>query len=195
MNGLRVKSVRYLGRKNNKKERPFLEVGKVYEVFGELLDIEKIGEIRFFRIHHNMEYNGTKGVIATYIYRRSEFEVFEYGVPEIPEIFKENNKYENISSHKEDKNILNHLNDYYLEPNQSINEKFNKVKEEFYEVKDCFENNYNNSDTAQEMLDLILTSVNLLKKMEREDLITISEEVEIHKDKLEYYLKSGKYSK
>lgn len=184
MNGLRVKSVRYLGRKNNKKERPFLEVGKVYEVFGELLDLEISGELRFFRIYHDIEHNGVRGVVATYIYKRSEFEVFEYGVPVIPENFKETNKYENV---------LNYLNDYYLEPNQSINEKFNKVKEEFYEAKDCFENNYNNSDTAQEILDLILTSVNLLKKMEREDLITISEEVEIHKDKLEYYLGSGKY--
>ncbi|MGL5716763.1 MAG: hypothetical protein ACRCX2_27355 [Paraclostridium sp.] len=90
---------------------------------------------------------------------------------------------------------MQHLDEFYLEPNQSINEKFNKVKEEFCEVKDCFENNYNNSDTAQELLDLILSSINLLKKMEREDLIAISEELKLHKEKLEYYLKSGKYSK
>lgn len=75
---LRVKSVRYLGRKNNKKERPFLEVGKIYDVFGELLDIETFGELRFFQIFHNVEYKGAKGVVAMYIYKRKEFEVFKY---------------------------------------------------------------------------------------------------------------------
>lgn len=82
--GPQVKTVRYLGRKNGKKERPFLKVGKVYEVFGELIDIEIPGEIRFFRILHNIEHKGAKNVVVTYVYRRSEFEVFEYGVPEVP---------------------------------------------------------------------------------------------------------------
>ncbi|MGL5126165.1 MAG: hypothetical protein ACRC6U_09340 [Fusobacteriaceae bacterium] len=89
--------------------------------------------------------------------------------------------------------MLEYLKDYHLEPNLGIRGQLSKVMEEFEEVKEAFGENRNNSHRAQEILDLILSSVNLLRKMERDDLILISEEVEMHKNKLNFYLEEGKY--
>ncbi|MGL5715487.1 MAG: hypothetical protein ACRCX2_20880 [Paraclostridium sp.] len=87
------------------------------------------------------------------------------------------------------------MNDYYLEPDQSIIEKLLKVYEEFEEVVDSFKVENNNSDKAQEILDLILSSLNLLKKMEREELIDVQTELFKHQLKLNRYLENGKYKK
>ncbi|MGL4998557.1 MAG: hypothetical protein ACRC5T_06260 [Cetobacterium sp.] len=91
--------------------------------------------------------------------------------------------------------MLEYLDEFHLEKELGVSEQFQKVLEEYVELEESFYTNCNNSHRAQEALDLILSTLNLLKKMERDDLITISEEVEMHKDKLNFYLESGKYKK
>lgn len=90
---------------------------------------------------------------------------------------------------------LEYMDEYYLEPNQTIKEKFLKVYEEFNETLESFRQGNNNSHKAEEVLDLILSSINLLKKMQEEELIDIPTELFRHQIKLNSYLESGKYSK
>ncbi|MGL5189817.1 MAG: hypothetical protein ACRC7S_09240 [Cetobacterium sp.] len=93
-------------------------------------------------------------------------------------------------------NPYEYMSEYYLEPTQTLGAKFQKVEEEFLEVRDEFlklDNNY--SELAQEILDLILASKNLLKKLENNNHIDIGTEVFKHSLKLNKYLDSGKYKK
>ncbi|MGL4976650.1 MAG: hypothetical protein ACRC5G_01380 [Cetobacterium sp.] len=57
---------------------------------------------------------------------------------------------------------LEYMDEYYLEPNQTIKEKFLKVYEEFNETLESFRQGNNNSHKAEEVLDLILSSINLV---------------------------------
>lgn len=92
--------------------------------------------------------------------------------------------------------MFKYMEDYYLEPQQSIPDKMVKVKEEFREVKESYEdNNCDNSHLAQEALDLILSTTNLLRKMQDEGLIDIGTETFKHSVKLNQYLETGKYTK
>lgn len=91
--------------------------------------------------------------------------------------------------------MLKYMDDYYLEPNQSYSGKFMKVVEEYGELKESVENCGTHSATAQEILDLILSSINLLKKMNDEELIDIGTETFKHSVKLNQYLETGKYTK
>lgn len=91
--------------------------------------------------------------------------------------------------------MLKYMVDYYLEPNQTVKQKLLKVYEEFLETLEAFQEGKDNSDRAQEILDLILSSINLLKKMENEELIDIGDEISKHLVKLDEYLKIGKYKK
>ena len=72
-----------------------------------------------------------------------------------------------------------------------------KVTEEFKEVdKSHFEiltGKGTASELAQELLDLIHSSVNMLKKMDKDELITCETEIFKHSIKLIHYLESGKY--
>lgn len=92
---------------------------------------------------------------------------------------------------------LEYINDFYFEPNQSLLEKMDKVTEEFKEVdKSHFEmltGKGTASELAQELLDLIHSSINMLKKMDKEELITYDTEMFKHSIKLIQYLESGKY--
>ncbi|MGL5426391.1 MAG: hypothetical protein ACRDAS_00550 [Cetobacterium sp.] len=91
--------------------------------------------------------------------------------------------------------MFKYMDEYYLEPNQSVKQKFLKVYEEFDETLEIFQEGNCNSDRAQEVLDLILSSVNLLRKMQHEDLIDIGTETFKHSLKLNKYLETGKYKK
>ena len=91
--------------------------------------------------------------------------------------------------------MLEYMEYYYLEPGQSYSGKFMKVVEEFEELKESVETCQTHSATAQEALDLILTTMNLLKKMEDEELIDIGTETFKHSIKLNKYLETGKYEK
>lgn len=92
--------------------------------------------------------------------------------------------------------MFKYMDNYYLESNQSIVEKFFKVKEEYEEVFEEFAmNNNSKSDLAQELLDLILASKNMLRKMQDEELINIGTETFNHRVKLNTYLETGKYRK
>lgn len=88
-----------------------------------------------------------------------------------------------------------YMAEYYLEPQQSIVGKKEKIDEEYNEVKAAFESNNNTSELAQEVLDLILVSVNFLKKLEAEEMIDIPSELFKHQVKLNQYLETGKYKK
>lgn len=90
-----------------------------------------------------------------------------------------------------------YMNDFYFEPDQSLLEKMNKVSEEFKEVdKSHFEmltGKGTASELAQELLDLIHSSINMLKKMDKEELITYDTEIFKHSIKLIQYLENKKY--
>lgn len=88
-----------------------------------------------------------------------------------------------------------YMDEYYLEPEQTVKKKFLKVYEEFNETLEAFQEGNNNSHRAEEILDLILSSVNLLKKMQEEELIDVGTETFKHSVKLNGYLESGKYKK
>ncbi|MGL5854197.1 MAG: hypothetical protein ACRCYA_03060 [Cetobacterium sp.] len=88
-----------------------------------------------------------------------------------------------------------YMDEYYLEPEQSILGKIEKIHEEYGEVKESIEEKKSNSHTAQEVLDLILVSVNFLKKLEAEEMIDIPTELFKHQVKLNRYLDTGKYKK
>lgn len=92
---------------------------------------------------------------------------------------------------------LEYINDFYFEPNQSLLEKMDKVIEEFKEVdKSHFEmltGKGTASELAQELLDLIHSSINMLKKMDQEELITYDTEIFKHSIKLIQYLENKKY--
>ena len=88
-----------------------------------------------------------------------------------------------------------YMDEYYLEPQQSIVGKKEKIDEEYNEVVMSFESNNNTSDLAQEVLDLILVSINFLKKLENEEMIDIPSELFKHQIKLNCYLETGKYKK
>lgn len=93
-------------------------------------------------------------------------------------------------------NPYDYMSEYYLEPNQSLGQKFQKVEEEFLEVKEEFlELIDNKSDLAQELLDLILSSKNMLKKLEDSGYIDIGTETFRHSLKLNKYLEDKKYRK
>lgn len=93
-------------------------------------------------------------------------------------------------------NPYEYMSEYYLEPNQTLGAKFQKVEEEFLEVKEEFLDLVDNkSDLAQELLDLILSSKNMLKKLEDSGYIDIGTETFKHSLKLNKYLESGKYKK
>ena len=92
--------------------------------------------------------------------------------------------------------MFKYMEDYYLETQQSIPDKMVKVKEEFREVKESYEDDdCDNSHLAQELLDLILVSKNMLRKMQDEGLIDIGTETFKHSVKLNQYLETGKYKK
>lgn len=88
-----------------------------------------------------------------------------------------------------------YMDEYYLEPQQSVIGKKEKIDEEYNEVKAAFESNINTSELAQEVLDLILVSFNFLKKLEAEEMIDIPSELFKHQVKLNGYLETGKYKK
>lgn len=88
-----------------------------------------------------------------------------------------------------------YMEDYFLEPQQSIMGKMQKISEEYEEVKQEFKLNNNTSELAQEVLDLILVSFNFLKKLEAEEMIDIPSELFKHQVKLNRYLETGKYTK
>lgn len=93
-------------------------------------------------------------------------------------------------------NPYEYMSEYYLEPNQTLGMKFQKVSEEFEEVRVEFLNKkINNSDLAQELLDLVLTCKNMLHKMEDLGLIQVGTETFKHSLKLNGYLENGKYKK
>lgn len=91
-------------------------------------------------------------------------------------------------------NPYEYMSEYYLEPNQDVLDKFLKVREEFLEVSDEVYKE-TKSELAQEILDLILASKNLLKKLEQEGKVDIGTETFKHSLKLNKYLESGKYKK
>ncbi|MGL6023788.1 MAG: hypothetical protein ACRC0F_04155 [Cetobacterium sp.] len=82
---------------------------------------------------------------------------------------------------------------FHFEHEASLQHQFNKIKEEYLEVHKSFFNNESNHELAQELLDLILATKNLLLKMERDDLINLSYETDVHLEKVNYYVKSNKY--
>lgn len=88
-----------------------------------------------------------------------------------------------------------YLENYYLEPGESYSTKFLKIVEEYGELKESVEEGKTHSHTAQEVLDLMLTCVNFLKRMEKDEFITIGTEVYKHSVKLNKYLETGKYKK
>lgn len=92
---------------------------------------------------------------------------------------------------------LEYLNDFYFEPTQTVCEKVGKLEEESKEVIEAHEKSLkgkkSNSDVAQEVLDTIHAGINLLKKMNEEELVTIETEIFKHSVKLGEYLDSGKY--
>lgn len=90
-----------------------------------------------------------------------------------------------------------YMDEYYLEPNQGLVGKVEKIHEEYGEVKEALENlgAETTSELAQEVLDLILVSVNFLKKLEAEEMIDIPTELFKHQVKLNGYLETGKYKK
>lgn len=90
-----------------------------------------------------------------------------------------------------------YMDEYYLEPNQGLAAKIEKIHEEYGEVKEALENGgaETTSELAQEVLDLILVSVNFLKKLEAEEMIDIPSELFKHQVKLNGYLETGKYKK
>ncbi|MGL5685989.1 MAG: hypothetical protein ACRCXQ_09380 [Vagococcus fluvialis] len=93
-------------------------------------------------------------------------------------------------------NPYDYMSEYYLEPNQTLGAKFQKVEEEFLEVrKEFLEENIDNSKLAQETLDLMLTCKNMLKRMEELGIIDIGTEVFKHSIKLNKYLEDKKYVK
>ncbi|MEG2347410.1 MAG: hypothetical protein RSB50_06985 [Cetobacterium sp.] len=91
--------------------------------------------------------------------------------------------------------MFKYMGDYYLEPQQSVEDKFLKVEEEYKEIKMgiCFSKG--NSHIAQELLDTILACKNMLRKMQDEELIDIGTETFKHSVKLNQYLETGKYKK
>lgn len=91
-------------------------------------------------------------------------------------------------------NPYEYMSEYYLEPNQDVLDKFLKVREEFLEVSEEIYKE-TKSELAQEILDLILASKNLLKKLEQEGKVDIGTETFKHSLKLNKYLESGKYKK
>ncbi|MGL5745421.1 MAG: MazG nucleotide pyrophosphohydrolase domain-containing protein [Cetobacterium sp.] len=88
-----------------------------------------------------------------------------------------------------------YFNNFYLEPNQSLIKKENKFLEEVEEAATCILENSNKSELAQELLDVMLTAFNLLKKLEKEDYIDLKTELKDHKNKLDGYVEQGKYKK
>lgn len=95
--------------------------------------------------------------------------------------------------------MFKYMEDYYLEPKQSYSNKYKKVVEEFNELKESVESYGPGASTAQEItqeaLDLILSTTNLLRKMQDEGLIDIGTETFKHSVKLNQYLETGKYKK
>lgn len=90
-----------------------------------------------------------------------------------------------------------YMDEYYLEPDQGLVGKMEKIDEEYKEVKKALESGgaETTSDLAQEILDLILVSLNFLKKLESEEMIDIPTELFKHQVKLNGYLETGKYKK
>lgn len=90
-----------------------------------------------------------------------------------------------------------YMHDYYLEPDQGLVGKMEKIDEEYNEVKAALEDGGADtiSELAQEVLDLMLVSYNYLRKLEEEEMIDIPTEVFKHQVKLNRYLETGKYKK
>ncbi|MGL5658177.1 MAG: hypothetical protein ACRDDK_03765 [Cetobacterium sp.] len=90
-----------------------------------------------------------------------------------------------------------YMDEYYLEPDQGLVGKMEKIDEEYNEVKVALEDGGADtiSELAQEVLDLILVSYNYLRKLEEEEMIDIPTEVFKHQVKLNRYLETGKYKK
>lgn len=90
-----------------------------------------------------------------------------------------------------------YMDEYYLEPDQGLVGKMEKIDEEYNEVKAALEDGGADtiSELAQEVLDLILVSYNYLRKLEEEEMIDIPTEVFKHQVKLNRYLETGKYKK
>lgn len=91
--------------------------------------------------------------------------------------------------------MFKYMDYYYLEPNQSILDKVNKIDEEYLELRKAWVTKETTSEIVQEALDLILATKNFLKKLEAEDLIDIPSELFKHQVKLNRYLETGKYKK
>lgn len=90
-----------------------------------------------------------------------------------------------------------YMDEYYLEPDQGLVGKMEKIDEEYNEVKAALEEGGADtiSELAQEVLDLMLVSYNYLRKLEEEEMIDIPTEVFKHQVKLNKYLETGKYKK
>lgn len=90
-----------------------------------------------------------------------------------------------------------YMDEYYLEPDQGLVGKMEKIDEEYNEVKAALEDGGADtiSELAQEVLDLMLVSYNYLRKLEEEEMIDIPTEVFKHQVKLNSYLETGKYKK
>lgn len=90
-----------------------------------------------------------------------------------------------------------YMDEYYLEPDQGLVGKMEKIDEEYNEVKTALEDGGADtiSELVQEVLDLILVSYNYLRKLEEEEMIDIPTEVFKHQVKLNRYLDTGKYKK
>ncbi len=90
-----------------------------------------------------------------------------------------------------------YMDEYYLEPDQGLVGKMEKIDEEYNEVKAALEDGGADtiSELAQEVLDLMLVSYNYLRKLEEEEMIDIPTEVFKHQVKLNRYLETGKYKK
>lgn len=91
--------------------------------------------------------------------------------------------------------MFKYMEDYYLEPQQSTVEKMDKIDEEYLELRKAYFTKESFSEIGQETLDLILSSINFLKKLEEEELIDIPTELFKHQLKLNRYLETGKYTK
>lgn len=91
--------------------------------------------------------------------------------------------------------MFKYMKNYFFESQESVQDKLNKIDEEYLELRKAWVTKETSSETAQEVLDLILTCKNFLKKLEAEDLIDIPSELFKHQNKLNRYLETGKYTK
>lgn len=91
-----------------------------------------------------------------------------------------------------------YMDKLYINPRESLQTKLCKMDEEATEAIEAYIDYKNgvktSSEVADEVLDTILTCINMLKKMQDEELIDLNEVTNNHKKKLNDYIKTKKYS-